>query len=139
MLKPISFTLAALLLATPLSAEPFRDKIAPYPYQAESLAEQQKPLMVIRYNQSNVYYQLPLYNTVQKALQVKPNAQFTFLSKVPVTGNPERDRNAVDSARGNWQNVLQTLTDIGLPEKQMSVRFEKSNQIFNNEILVFVQ
>lgn len=138
MLKPISFALAALLVATPVMAAPFRDKIDPYPYQVDPL-EQAKPLMVIRYNQNNVYYQLPLYNAVQKSLQVKPTAQFTFLSKVPFTGHPEKDRDAEDAARRNWQSVLQTLNEIGLPDKQMNVRFEKSNQVLNNEILMFVQ
>lgn len=138
MLKPISFALAATLIAAPLFAAPFRDKIEPYPYQVDQ-ANLAKPLMVIRYNQNNVYYQLPLYNAVQKALQVKPTAQFTFLSKVPYTGHPEKDRYAEEAARANWQNVLQTVSEIGLPQKQMDVRFEKSNQVLNNEILVFVQ
>ena len=131
--------LAATILSFSLPAfAQYRDKMEPYPY-AQGEEEAQKPLMVIRFNQNNVYYQLPLYNAVQKALQVKPNAQFTFVSKVPFTGQPQKDQRFEQEARANWQNVLQTVTDIGLPEKQMEVRFEKSNQLLTNEILVFVR
>lgn len=140
MIKLFTCAFALCLLAAPALAEPYRDKIAPYyPHEAKSGLEQYKPLLVIRYNQNNVYYQLPLYNAVQKALQVKPTAQFTFLSKFPFTGQPEKDQQAEIEARANWQNVLQTITDIGLPERQFTVRFEPSNMVLSNEILLYVQ
>lgn len=135
------YTYTLLLAATFVSgtafAEQFRDKVEPYPYVQEGV--QEKPLMVIRYNQEDIYYQMPLYNTVSKALQVKPDAQFTFVSEIPVTGQPVADSNAEADAHNNWQNVLKTLNDIGLPERQMTTRFEKSNHISSNEILVFVR
>ena len=132
--------LAATFVSTAAFAQhQFRDQMEPYPYTDAAAAATQKPLMVIRYNQENIYYQTPLYNAVSKTLQVKPTAQFTFVSKVPVTGQPEKDSRAEEQAHTNWQNVLQTLNDIGLPEKQMTMRFEKSNKVLNNEILVFVQ
>lgn len=140
MFKPIFFAMAALMAAGSVLAAPYRDEIAPYyPADQKTGFEQYKPLMVIRYNQNNVYYQLPLYNAVQKTLQVKPTAQFTFISKVPYTGQPEKDQALQQQARSNWMNVLQTVTDIGLPEKQMDVQFVQSNQVANNEILVYVQ
>lgn len=132
--------LAAMLLSTSaLAQNQFREKIEPYPISEEGVESNNKPLMVIRYNQENVYYQLPLYNAVQKTLQVKPTAQFNFVSKVPVTGSPEKDNEAERQAHKNWQDVWQTLNDIGLPEKQMTMRFEKTNRLLKNEILVFVQ
>lgn len=135
----LSFLLATTFVSTAaLAQHQYRDKMEPYPYQEEMQANQ-KPLMVIRYNQENVYYQLPLFNVVQKALQVKPNAEFTFVSKIPHTGHPEKDSAAETQAHTNWQAVLQTLNDIGLPEKQMHMRFEKSNAVAANEILVFVK
>ena len=133
------FLAAMLLSSSALAQNQFREKIEPYPIAQEGAESNQKPLMVIRYNQENVYYQLPLYNTVQKTLQVKPTAQFTFVSKVPVTGDPEKDNEAERQALKNWQDVLQTLSDIGLPEKQMTMSFQKSNKLLKNEILVFVQ
>ena len=130
--------LTAMLASTAAFAQhQFRDQIEPYPVTEAST--EAKPLMVIRYNQDNIYYQKPLYNVVSKTLQVKPNAQITFVSKIPVTGQPEKDSRLEEEAHTNWQNVLQTLNDIGLPERQMSMRFEKSTHIADNEILVFVQ
>jgi hypothetical protein len=131
--------LAAMFVSTAAFAQhQYRDKMEPYPTEDESTANQ-KPLMVIRYNQDNVYYQTPLYNAVSKTLQVKPTAQFTFVSKIPFTGHPEKDSAYEEQAHANWQNVLQTLSDIGLPEKQMTMHFEKSNKVADNEILIFVQ
>jgi len=130
--------IAAMLVSTSaLAQHQYRDKMEPYP--AADAEANARPLMVIRYNQENIYYQMPLYNAVRKALQVKPDAQFTFVSKIPVTGHPEKDSKAQQQAHTNWQAVLQTLNDIGMPEKQMTMRFEQSNALLNNEILVFVR
>lgn len=134
-----SLVFASLVFtAASVSAQAYRDKIEPYPID-QARKQNAKPLMVIRYNQENIYYQLPLYNAVQKTLQVKPTAMFTFVSKVPFTGQPEADNAAENQARKNWQDVLQSLSDMGLPEQQMRVQFEKSNQLLQNEILVFVE
>ncbi len=129
------FLLVLLLLASTAHAQ-YRDAIAPY---TPDQAKVEKPLMVIRYNQENVYYQLPLYNAVRKTLQVKPTAQFNFVSKIPFTGQPQKDQASEEAARANWAGVRQTLDDIGLPERQMTMRYESSNDITANEILVFVQ
>ncbi len=128
---------AALIFAAGVASadNTYRDPIPPY-QSTKPMAEQ--PLMVIRFHKSPVYYQTQLFNVVQKTIQVKPNATFDTVFMVSKTGQPELDKRSFEQAKASWSQVLQTLTDIGVPEQQISVNFQQTPEVENNELRIFV-
>ena len=92
-------------------------------------AQAEAPLMVIRFNQPNVYYQKPLYNAVSQALEAKPDAQFDVVGIS--TG-----RNAAQAER-NLRQVVGTLNEIGLPTSRYSVSRRTSGNVESNEVHIF--
>lgn len=88
---------------------------ASVPYAGE------KPLMVVRFNQPDIAYQWPLYNTLSKALEVRPDAQFEVVSAAPRAADPAQQAKENDIASGDLDKVLATLKEIGMPENRFTV------------------
>lgn len=82
-----------------------------------SAAYAETPLMVIRFNQKNVYFAKPLYNAVSQALDAKPNARFDVVSVT--AGGPTGEH--------NLGKVVATLNEMGLPASRYSVTRRTAN------------
>lgn len=110
--------------------------------QAESYQEwagDRKPLMVIRFNQPNVYYQLPLYRAVKKTLSVYPTAYFEVVAVAPTTGEFFSDKEEVGKASEYAGLVTTTLKDMGLPNGRFRTIYAGDSTLQDNEIRIFVR
>jgi hypothetical protein len=95
------------------------------------------PLMIIRFNQAHVNYPMPLYNTISKALKVKPSAVFDVVSIAP---RAREERNQIynnQAAAKNTHKVLATLHEIGLPASRISLT-DAIDDVNASEVRIFV-
>lgn len=73
------------------------------------------PLMVIRFEQPEVVYQKALYDTMSKALQIKPSAKFDIISVAVQSNDKRTQRYNNDVAAMDLGNVLATFNEMEVP------------------------
>jgi len=115
---------------------PFTVQAAEPVYEVESTSE--KPLIVIRFNQRHVMYERSLYNTISRALQVKPSAVFDVVSVAPQAKDKASQQRNNAIATQNTRKVLATLHEMGLPESRISLS-DASDQLDATEVRIFVR
>ena len=98
-----------------------------------------RPLVVIRFDRTNVQYEQPLYNAVNRALQRRPNAMFDLVAIAPNRGNAARVALAASSSKKNAETVLRSLSDMGLPLDRVRLSALTSNTAATNEVHVYVR
>lgn len=98
-----------------------------------------KPLMVIRFNQRKVYYEKSLYNTVSKAVVVKPTVMFDVVAVSPVLGDSSEQQSFADATANAGNRVMKTLRDIGVPQSRMSYSQITDANIEFPEVRLFVR
>lgn len=113
--------------------------MAPEPAVPPIAFSDNKPVITIRFNQPNVYYQTPLYNIVKKTLEIKPDANFEVRSMIPSTGDEKTDNDNKKAAIENGQKILSSLASIGLPQDRIRINYSGSNTVNSNEVQVFVR
>ena len=124
---------AALLT---VSAVPALCAAADTSYEVEYTNE--KPLMVIRFNQPHLRFEKQLYTVVSQALQAKPSVMFDIVSVAPrAQDSSDQDRYNQMTAQ-NTHRVLATLTDIGLPQSRISLTTAQDN-VPASEVRIFVR
>jgi hypothetical protein len=142
-------SLANRQFATATAAAPSRPAPAPAPRAAapsRSAAAApaapgagDRPLVVIRFDQANVDYEQPLYTAVSRALERKPSATFTIQAVAPNAGTAAAVAVNTNTSRQNAENVLRSLTNMGLPADRVSLAATMSPDIQSNEVRVFVR
>jgi len=115
------------------AAAPARRSAAP------SAGGDDRPLVVIRFDQPDVPYEQPLYTAVSRALERKPSATFTILAVAPNAGTPSQVAVNTNTSRQNAENVLRALTNMGLPADRVSLSATMSPDVQSNEVRVFVR
>jgi hypothetical protein len=98
-----------------------------------------RPLVVIRFDQANVDYEQPLYTAVSRALERKPSATFTIQAVAPNAGSAAQVAVNTNASRQNAENVLRSLTNMGLPADRVSLSASMSPEIQSNEVRIFVR
>ena len=98
-----------------------------------------RPLVVIRFDQPNVDYEQPLYTAVSRALERKPSATFTIQAVAPNAGSAAEVAVNTNASRQNAENVLRSLTNMGLPADRVSLSATMSPEIQSNEVRIFVR
>jgi hypothetical protein len=91
------------------------------------------PLMVIRFNQPRVYYEQPLYNALNRAAQAKTGVRFAIINYFPA--NPQGQR----IAEANFQRVLATIRQIGVPNQRVDIRNEAAPDLNYSEVHIYVR
>ncbi len=104
-----------------------------------SALENGELLMVIRFNQENIYYQMPLYKTVKKALQIYPNASFQILSVIPTTGNYKTDENSANLVAEYSSLIVNSLEEMGLPKARLRTNYTSGSDLQYPEVRIFVR
>lgn len=115
---------------------------APAPSRSRTAApsaSDDRPLVVIRFDQPDVPYEQPLYTAVSRALERKPSATFTILAVAPNAGSPGQVAVNTNTSRQNAENVLRALTNMGLPADRVSLSATMSPDVQSNEVRVFVR
>ena len=130
--------------AAPGRAAPPPRAAAPAPSRSSSAAPAapgsgDRPLVVIRFDQANVDYEQPLYTAVSRALERKPSATFTIQAVAPNAGSAAQVAVNTNASRQNAENVLRSLTNMGLPADRVSLSASMSPDIQSNEVRIFVR
>jgi len=96
------------------------------------------PLVIIRFDRENVPYQQALYNAVSQALTAKPNAVFDLVAVSPERGNAAQVALNGSAARRNAEDVLRTLTDMGVQPGRINLMAD-TRDTAQNEVHLYVR
>ena len=107
--------------------------------QAASSEGDTHPLVVIRFDRPDVSYEQALYTAVSRALERKPSATFELVAVAPNAGNSAQVAVNANASKRNAENVMRSLTSMGLPADRVSLSATTSGEIQNNEVRVYVR
>jgi hypothetical protein len=129
---------AAVAVAAPNAAAP--RAAAPAPSQSSATAKaNDRPLVVIRFDQPDVDYEQPLYTAVNGALKRKPSATFTIQAVSPNASSAADVAANTKASRENATKVLRSLTAMGMPADRLSLSATMSPDIQSGEVRIFVR
>ena len=97
------------------------------------------PLVVVRFDHPNVDYQQILYAALNQALQSRPNASFQVVAVSPTRGNAAAVQIAQTTARRHAQEVMRSMTDMGVPASRLNVASSTDPSAAASEVRVFVR
>lgn len=97
------------------------------------------PLVVVRFDRPNVDYQQILYAALNQALQSRPNANFEVVAVSPTRGNAASVQIAQTTARRHAQDVVRSMTDMGVPASRVNVASSTDPAAASSEVRVFVR
>ncbi|HEX4106475.1 MAG TPA: hypothetical protein VHX92_09610 [Rhizomicrobium sp.] len=97
------------------------------------------PLVVVRFDRPNVDYQQALYAALNQALQSRPNANFEVVAVSPTRGNAASVQIAQTTARRHAQEVVRSMTDMGVPASRVNVASSTDPGAAASEVRVFVR
>jgi hypothetical protein len=97
------------------------------------------PLVTIRFDRANVDYQQILYAALTQALQSRPGAAFSIVAVSPTRGTVTAVQLAQTAAQRHAQEVLRSMTDMGVPAARLAVQSATDPGIAANEVRVFVR
>lgn len=128
-----SLTSRAYLSAAPLTSA------APASGGGGFAATNRRPLVVIRFDRADVPYQHALYNAVSRALERRPQAAFELVAVTPSQGTPAENALNASKAKRHADDVLRTLTEMGLPANRVNLSSTTSADAATNEVHIYVQ
>ena len=97
------------------------------------------PLVVIRFDHADVDYQQILYAALQQALQTRPGAAFSIVAVSPTRGTASAVQLAQTAAHRHAQEVLRSMTDMGIPASRLAVASATDPAATSSEVRVFVR
>jgi hypothetical protein len=109
------------------------------PVPASMLAMAGTPLVVIRFDRPGVDYQQILYAALTQALQARPSAGFSVVAVSPTRGTAAAVQLAQTSAKNHAQEVLRSMTDMGVPASRLAVASATDPAATSSEVRVFVR
>ncbi len=130
--------MGASLANRAFGAAPFQARVRP----AGSAAVRpggRRPLVVIRFDRPNVEYEQALYTAVSRALERRPQAGFDLVAVAPGQGSAAQVARGANAARRNAENVLRSLTSMGLPASRVSLSAGTSGQAQAAEVHIYVR
>lgn len=98
-----------------------------------------RPLVVIRFDRDQVPYQQALYNAVGRVLERRPNAAFDLVAVAPASGGPARVALNSNKARRHAEDVLRSLTEMGLPPARVAVSAKTLASANANEVHLYLR
>ncbi len=110
----------------------------PAPPQLSGVASE-RPLVVIRFDRERVDYQQPLFTALSEALERRPQANFELVAITPDRGTPAQVALNASASRRNAEDVLRTLSEMGLPRDRVGVSATSSAEALTSEVHVYVR
>lgn len=98
-----------------------------------------RPLVVIRFDRDQVPYQQALYNAVGRVLERRPSAAFDLVAVAPASGGPARVALNSNKARRHAEDVLRSLTEMGLPPARVAVSAKTASSASTNEVHLYLR
>jgi|CXWL01.1.fsa_nt_gi hypothetical protein len=102
---------------------------------AENAAASKDAVMIIRFNQKNVYFQSALKKVVYKVAASKPDARYELISTVPAKKKSLTD---ADDYAEHLQSVINVLGRFGVSSDKISSNTVTSDFVQNQEISIFI-
>jgi hypothetical protein len=106
--------------------------------QQLSAATSGRPLVVIRFDNPNVEYEQALYSALSSALERRPSAAFELVAVAPNRGTAGQIALASSNSKRQAEQVLRSLTNMGLPAERVSLSATTSNTAETNEVHIYV-
>jgi len=103
------------------------------------LANNTRPLVVIRFDRADVEYEQPLYTALSRTLERRPDARFDVVSVAPAGGSASDIRRGQTQSRRNAEAVMSAIADMGLPANRLSLSSTTSADVVTNEVHVYVR
>lgn len=97
------------------------------------------PLVVIKFQHNNEDYQQILYAALTQALQSRPGAAFSIVAVSPTRGTATAVHLAQTAAERHAQDVMRSMTDMGVPPSRLAVASQTDPSVANSEVRVFVR
>lgn len=98
-----------------------------------------RPLVVIRFDRPNVDYKQALYTAVSRALDQRPESRFDLVAVSPSEGSPADIALMRSQSRKRADEVLQTLTGMGLPADRVGLASTTSPGTRTSEVHIYVR
>ncbi len=98
-----------------------------------------RPLVVIKFDRPNIQYQQPLYVALSETLEKYPAAEFDIVAISPVSNNPAEMALAVTDARRNSEDVLRSMTQMGVPTDRIKMGAAQIPNILSSEVHLYVR
>jgi len=98
-----------------------------------------RPLVVIRFDRSNVKYQQAVYNAVGQVLERRPNAVFDLVAVSPNRGGPAKTALNANKSRRHAEGVLRSLVEMGLPPNRVALSGKTSAGAKTNEVHIYIR
>lgn len=97
------------------------------------------PLVTIRFDHAHVDYQQILYTALSQALQARPGASFSVIAVSPTRGTVAAVQLAQTAAQRHAQEVLRSMTDMGVPSTRLSISSTTDPNARAAEVRVYVR
>jgi len=101
--------------------------------------QNRRPLVVIRFDRPDVAYKQALYQAVSRAIERRPSAAFNVVAVNPSEGSAGQRALSANAARRHAQEVLRSLTEMGLPADRVRLSAMTSPNATSNEVHLYVQ
>lgn len=98
-----------------------------------------RPLVVIRFDRTNVPYQQALYTAVSRALETHPTAVFDLVAVAPAAGGAARVAINTNKAKRYAEDVKRALVEMGLPPTRVAVSSKTLAAAKTNEVHLYVR
>jgi hypothetical protein len=102
-------------------------------------SSERRPLVVIRFDRPNVSYEQPLYTAVRRALERRPDANFDLVAVSPNAGSPAQVALPTAASKRNAENVMRSLTNMGLAADRITLYATTSTNVQSNEVQIYVR
>lgn len=101
-------------------------------------AAEQRPLVKIRFDRSDVEFEQPLYMAVNEVLNRYPEASFNVVALHSSLGGAAETAIESTRSRRNAQKVIRTLSQIGVSEDKIGVSYDQSPDVDASEVHIYV-
>ena len=98
-----------------------------------------RPLVVIRFDRAKVPYQQALYHAVSRVLEQRPDAVFDLVAVAPIEGGTARVALNSNKARRHAEEVLRSLTEMGLPAARVAVSAKTLASAKTSEVHLYLR
>ncbi|SCA55690.1 conserved exported hypothetical protein [Candidatus Terasakiella magnetica] len=108
-------------------------------FQRTAVPANRRPLVVIRFDRNKVNYQQALYTTVSQVLDRRPDAMFELVAVSPERVSTGQQSLGKTQARRQAEQVLQSLTEMGLPPSRVGLGASTSRTATSNEVHLYLR
>jgi TolA-binding protein len=98
-----------------------------------------RPLVVIRFDRTDVPYQQALYSAVSRVLERRPDAVFDLIAVAPAVGGAAREAVNTNRSRRHAENVLRSLVEMGLPPSRVAISTRTLAEAKVNEVHLYLR